>query len=123
MNKYFKMFMFLAVASLMLFAGDAFAADSGLGSEDNVFDTVIGRLTTTFKNVRTVVFVLGGFGLIGLGFSAIFGKVKWGWVAAVASGLAVVALAGAAVDYVTQSDNLVDVTDTGSLDDTMSGGL
>ncbi len=94
MNKYVKMFMFLAIASLAFVATDA--------SAQNVFSVVISRLTATFQNVRTVVFVLGGFGLIGMGFSAILGKIKWGWVAALAAGLAVVALAGAAVDYVTE---------------------
>lgn len=95
MNKYFKYFLIFAVVAL------AFTATCGY-AEGNVFSTITGRLTSTFKSVRTVIFVVGGFGLIGLGFAAIFGKIKWPWLAALACGLAIVALAGAMVEYVTK---------------------
>ncbi|MBR6412273.1 MAG: TrbC/VirB2 family protein, partial [Alphaproteobacteria bacterium] len=39
------------------------------------------------------------------GFAAIFGKVNWKWLAALACGLAIVAVAGQVVDYVTQHDS------------------
>ncbi len=100
MNKYLKIFMMVAVIAVVFSATSAFAQ-----SDDNVFTTVLSKLMTTFKNVRNVIFVVGGFGLVGLGFAAIFGKVKWPWLAALACGLAIVALAGAMVDYVTDSES------------------
>lgn len=117
MNKYFKYFLMFAVVAL------AFTATCG---EANVFSTITARLMETFKSVRTVIFVVGGFGLIGLGFAAIFGKIKWPWLAALACGLAIVALAGAMVEYVTQQDGGTDqgyTTDdfTGGLGDTLTG--
>ncbi len=118
MNKYLKIFLLFAVVSVAFVATDAFAQ---AGTSSDVFATVVSRLTNTFKNVRTVVFVLGGFGLIGMGFGAIFGKIKWGWVAALASGLAVVALAGAAVDYVTRDSANQNTADVVSFDDTLGG--
>ncbi len=119
MNKYLKVFLLLAIVSVAFFAADAFAATAGGGKD--VFTIVVSRLTNTFKNVRTVVFVLGGFGLIGMGFGAIFGKIKWGWVAALASGLAVVALAGAAVDYVTQNSANTKKAEMMGFGDTLTG--
>ncbi len=116
MNKYLKYFMFAAVIGVCFVAGNAMA---DLGSGDNVFDTVLSRMVTTFKNVRSVIFVVGGFGLVGLGFGAIFGKVKWSWLAALAVGLAIVAIAGAVVDYVTQADSAQEAGDTSSFDDTL----
>ena len=68
-------------------------------SAGSVFDTAKDKLQRLFKNAKTVLFVIGGFGLIALAFQAIFGKVKWPWFAALAFGLAVVAAAGAIVDY------------------------
>lgn len=73
-------------------------------SAETVFGTVKGKLTQLFKNAKLVVFVIGGFGLIALAFQAIFGKVKWPWFAALGFGLAVVAAAGAIVDYAVSND-------------------
>lgn len=76
--------------------GDASAVG---GSGSTVFGTAVSKLFDLFKNAKMVIFVIGGFGLIALAFQAIFGKVKWPWFAALAFGLAVVAAAGAIVDY------------------------
>ena len=98
MNKYLKYALFALAIALMFTAGVADAAASG-----NVFTTVTARMIKTFQNSRSVIFIVGGFGLIGLGFAAIFGKVNWKWLAALACGLAIVAVAGQVVDYVTRS--------------------
>lgn len=64
-----------------------------------VFGTAAGKLVDLFKNAKMIIFVIGGFGLVALAFQAIFGKIKWAWFAALAFGLAVVAAAGAIVNY------------------------
>lgn len=66
---------------------------------ETVFTTAAKKLVDLFKNAKMVVFVIGGFGLVALAFQAIFGKIKWAWFAALAFGLAVVAAAGAIVNY------------------------
>ncbi len=75
----------------LVMMGDALAV--------TVFGTAAGKLVDLFKNAKMVVFVIGGFGLVALAFQAIFGKIKWAWFAALAFGLAVVAAAGAIVNY------------------------
>lgn len=106
MNKFLKYLSFFAIVALAFVATDAFAQigseGSMAGDTGNVFTIVLDKMLTTFRNVRAVIFVVGGFGLVGLAFAAIFGKVKWSWLAALAVGLAIVAVAGAVVDYVTQ---------------------
>jgi len=99
MNKYLKYAMMSLAVAMAFVATGAFATGSG-----NVFSTVLARMLTTFRNARSVIFVVGGFGLIGLGFAAIFGKVNWKWLAALACGLAIVAVAGQVIDYVTRQD-------------------
>ena len=99
MNKFVKYAMMSLAIAMVFVATDAFATTSG-----NVFTTITERMVTTFKNSRSVIFIVGGFGLIGLGFAAIFGKVNWKWLAALACGLAIVAVAGQVVDYVTRKD-------------------
>lgn len=123
MNKFMKYFAFFAIIALAFVATDAFANnDTGghvLGGTNDVFGTILSRMVTTFQNVRAVIFVVGGFGLVGLAFAAIFGKVKWSWLAALAVGLAIVAVAGAIVDYVTRSDVNQKLGPTPSFDDTL----
>lgn len=127
MNKFMKYLSFFAIVALVFVATDAFAAGAGnaaakgnvLGGTNDVFATVLSRMVTTFQNVRSVIFVVGGFGLVGLAFAAIFGKVKWSWLAALAVGLAIVAVAGAVVDYVTRADTNQQIGAIPSMDDTL----
>lgn len=109
MTKFLKYLSLFAVIAIAFAATDAFAQVNASGA--NVFETVTNRMVQTFKNVRAVIFIVGGFGLVGLGFAAIFGKVNWKWLAALAAGLAIVAVAGAVVDYVTQSGDNANLSD------------
>jgi type IV secretory pathway VirB2 component (pilin) len=83
----------LALAILLLGSSAGYAQD--------VFATVIKKGTTLFMAVRDVIFVVGGFGLVGLAIGAIFGRVNWKWFSALAIGLIIVAAAGAVVNYFT----------------------
>lgn len=96
------------------------AAVDPASAEPSVFSTAKYKLGDLFKNAKTVLFVIGGFGLIALAFQAIFGKVKWPWFAALAFGLAVVAAAGAIVDYAV-GDKGTSITDTTLYDDSLGG--
>ena len=117
LNRYFKVLAYVALFAIAFMATSAFA-------DEDVFTTITQRLSTTFKSVRTVIFIVGGFGLVGLGFAAIFGKIKWTWLAALAAGLAIVALAGAVVNYVTQDDGGTNeaVNWSDNIDSTLTGG-
>ena len=71
------------------------------GTPQGPFLTVVKKLVDAFVNTRTVIFVVGGFGLVGLAVGAIFGKVNWKWLAI---GLVIVAVAGAIITYATNTD-------------------
>lgn len=99
--KFLKNNIFSIISMTFLFTlvmmGDSYAA--------SVFGSAKTKLIELFKNAKMIVFVIGGFGLIALAFQAIFGKVKWPWFAALAFGLAVVAAAGAIINYAANSDS------------------
>ena len=59
------------------------------------------KVRNVFTEVKTITFILGGFGLVGIAYQAILGKVKWAWFAGLAVGLAILAAAGSIVEYVT----------------------
>ncbi len=98
-------------------AGDAMAAGGGLNSQ-TVVGAAISKSANVFQSVRTIVFVIGGFGLVGLAVQAIFGKVKWPWFGALAVGLGVLAAAGAIINYAT-GDSITS-SGSGAYNDTFS---
>lgn len=116
--KFFKSNILSIITMTLLFTvvmlGDACA--------ETVFDTAAKKLVNLFKNAKMVVFVIGGFGLIALAFQAIFGKVKWPWFAALAFGLAVVAAAGAIVNYAANTEGATGKDFSDSLGDTTNNG-
>ena len=69
--------------------------------------SLMGQATTktrnVFDSVRTITYILGGFGLVGIAYSAIIGKVNWKWFAGLAVGLAILSAAGSIVEYATGS--------------------
>lgn len=91
--------LFLTLAILLASVVDAEAA-----TKLEVFDAVLHKAAHAFSQVRNVVFVLGGFGLVGVACGAIFGNMKWRWVAALSIGLSLLAVAGGIVDYVTGTE-------------------
>lgn len=86
-------FCLVAVATMVAFAGDASAQTVMVTSKDKALNV--------FTAVKTIIFVVGGFGLVGVAFGAIFGKINWKWFAGLAVGLAILAAAGSIVNYAT----------------------
>lgn len=124
MNKYLKYLSLCLAAGLVFMAPDALATSPtsnpsytvGYGG-DNVFNTTLSVMIDTFRNVRAVVYVAGGFALVGMAVASMLGKLAWKWLAAVAIALAIVAMAGAIVDYATgqgsrSTSGTVDLADT-----------
>ena len=89
------------ILAFVLISGTAMAAE-GQNSLMGIAKTKAG---TTFQNVKSIVFIVGGFGLVVLAFGAIFGKIKWSAFASLAVGLAILAAAGAIVKYATGDSN------------------
>lgn len=66
---------------------------------DDVMGLALTKTRNVFEKVKSIIFVLGGFGLVAVAFLAIFGKVNWKWFAGLAVGLAILAAANAVVQY------------------------
>ena len=87
----------------------------GDAAANDVMSLALTKTVNVFKRVKAILIVLGGFGLVAVAFLAIFGKVNWKWFAGLAVGLAVVAAAGAIIQYATGNS-----AETGRLEDTFS---
>ena len=84
----------LTLVFTVVFADASFA-------EGGVMEMATNKAVGLFKHVKTIIFVVGGFGLVGIAFQAIFGKVKWTWFAGLAVGLGILAAASAIINYAT----------------------
>lgn len=75
--------------------GDAWADGASL------MNTAQTKTRNVFDSVKTITFIIGGFGLVGIAYTAIIGKVNFKWFAGLAVGLAILAAAGSIVEYAT----------------------
>jgi cell division protein FtsW (lipid II flippase) len=91
MKKLEKILFFSIIIFCFMPCATAFSADA--------FDSVVEKGIEVFKNVRRIVFVLGGFGLMAASVGAIFGKLNWKWYGGLLMGLMILAVAGAIIDY------------------------
>lgn len=108
----------LALVAIFGFAGDVFASYQTPGAANDVVGIAEDKAVSVFSAVRGIIFIVGGFGLVALAFFAIFGKLKWTWFASLAVGLAILAAAGAIIDYATTKDGASKYQ--GYLDDTLT---
>ena len=96
------------LAAMVLFVTVAMVGDAAAVDGTSLMTQASKKVSNVFEAVRTIIFILGGFGLVGVAFAAIFGKVNWKWFAALAVGLA----ANAVVQYAAGSKAGTGVTDT-----------
>lgn len=89
--------------------GDAWADGA------SIMDAAAIKARNTFDEVKTITFILGGFGLVGIAFQAIMGKVKWTWFAGLAVGLGILGAAGSIIEYATGSPDAGLITTFGNV--------
>ena len=63
------------------------------------FDAAQQKSADVFKNTKTIIYIVGAFGLMVLAVGAIFGKLAWRTLAYLAIGLLLLVGAGGIVDY------------------------
>ena len=90
-RKFTTYLLFVLAVSFVFYTGDAYA--------DDIMQTIRKRAANILVNLKPVIFVLGGFGLIGFAFAAVFGKISWKWFSHIAIGLFLVANMGLFIDY------------------------
>ena len=91
------------ICLMALFCIFGFAGDAAASGGTSVMGTAQDKARDVFKSIKTVIFIVGGFGLVGVAWGAIWGKVNWKWFAALAVGLAILAAAGSVIEYATGS--------------------
>jgi hypothetical protein len=85
------------MVALFVFFGSIDSAMAG----STIMGDAKAKVGNVFDSVKAIIFVLGGFGLVGVAWGCIWGKINWKWFGALAVGLAIVAAAGSIVNYAT----------------------
>ena len=103
--------LFLFIAAIAFFAicpQDAFAASG------SVFEKVRDKAASSLKDIKLVVYILAGFGLIGFSFMAIFNKISWKWFANIAISLFLLSVMGLFIDDFTGTSKHSTLLDYGN---------
>lgn len=102
-TKIMTFIMFFCVVYFLLGATSSFAASSG--GSDSVITKIKGVAVDVIEHVKIIAYILGGFGLIGLAWGAIFGKINWKWFGGLSIGLFLISYMGMTIDYFTGKSN------------------
>lgn len=95
------------IFSSVLCVAQSFAADTGTTTTSGS-GTLFGDLTQKgiqiFTGMRDIIYVVSGFGIIGVAIGGFFGNINWKWLGAIVIGLMVIGLTGEILIYVGGGD-------------------
>lgn len=104
-NKRFYTLFIALLLFVVCITSPAFAADGAL------FSDLIEKGSQIFMGMRDIIYVVSGFGIIGIAVGGFFGTINWKWLGAIIIGLMVIASTAAFIEYIT-GEKVGSVTDT-----------
>ncbi len=93
--------------SSVLCVASAFAADAAVTSTysgGGLFADLISKGIEIFKGMRDIIYVVAGFGIIGVAIGGFFGNINWKWLGAIVIGLMVIGMTGGILTYIAGGD-------------------
>ena len=84
--------------SSVLFITPSYAAEVGL------FSDLTAKGIEIFEGMRDIIYVVAGFGIIGVAIGGFFGNINWKWLGAIVIGLMVIGLTGGILTYIGGGD-------------------
>lgn len=93
--------------SSVLFATSVHAEDAA-GGQGDLFKDLIDKGAEIFKGMRDIIYVVAGFGIIGVSVGGFFGNLNWKWLGAIVIGLMVIGMTGAIIEFVGADGETVD---------------
>ncbi|MBQ9236164.1 MAG: hypothetical protein IJ184_06865 [Alphaproteobacteria bacterium] len=90
----------LPALCLCLLPALAFAADTSTGGS-GLFSALVASGLKIFSELRDLIYIVAGFGIVAVGVGGIFGNLNWKWLGAILISLVVMATAGGIVQLMT----------------------
>ena len=90
------------------------SAVSGCSSNQGIFSGLIQTGSKVFNGLRDLIYVVAGFGIIGVAVGGFFGNLNWKWLGAIVISLVVIATTGELISAITGCENFTNamITDT-----------
>lgn len=98
-RKYVFSLSLITLFSSVLFIAPSYADGSEAG-DTGLFKELIDKGTDIFVGVRNIVYVVAGFGIIGVAVGGFFGNLNWKWLGAIIIGLVVIGMTTGILQYV-----------------------
>ncbi len=76
-----------------------------------LFEELTAKGAEIFTGMRDIIYVVAGFGIVGIAIGGFFGNLNWKWLGAIIIGLMIIAMTAAFIQYVS-GEELQGVTDT-----------
>lgn len=70
------------------------------GSQAALFAELTEKGTQVFLGMRDIIYVVAGFGIIGVAVGGFFGTLNWKWLGAIIIGLVIIAATAAFINYI-----------------------
>ena len=79
-----------------------------------LFGTLLCSASEIFVGMRTIVFIVSGFGIMAVAIGGFFGQLNWKWLSSIIIGLFVISTTSAIINYMVDSDAIKPsmITDT-----------
>ena len=107
-NKLLKRCSRIGLAALLVFLLTSFFVPQNSYA---LFEELVAKGAEIFTGMRDIIYVVAGFGIIGIAVGGFFGNLNWKWLGAIIIGLMIIAMTAAFVQYIT-GEQLEGVTDT-----------
>ncbi len=90
------------------------AAITGCSSNYGLFSGLIATGSKIFNGLRDLIYVVAGFGIIGVAVGGFFGNLNWKWLGAIIISLVVIATTGEIINLITGCEDFSNaiITDT-----------
>lgn len=90
------------------------SAVTGCSSNQGIFSGLIDTGRKVFNGLRDLIYVVAGFGIIGVAVGGFFGNLNWKWLGAIVISLVVIATTGELISAITGCENFTNamITDT-----------
>lgn len=103
-----------AAASVVANQKQSASAVSGCSSNQGIFSGLIQTGSKVFNGLRDLIYVVAGFGIIGVAVGGFFGNLNWKWLGAIVISLVVIATTGELISAITGCENFTNamISDT-----------
>ncbi len=107
-----NIFPILIFLFFMFFTQAAFAAAATTSTSTGLFSELISRGAEIFNGMRDIIYVVSGFGIIGVSVGGFFGNMNWKWLGAIVIALMVIGLTGSILNFVVGGESQTGITNT-----------